>query len=231
MKKLIATLIAVRYRLAIFALLGGASLASLLLYRTRNAHYETQGFSFLVWNLFLAWIPLGIAYTAWVFSLQRRYLYIVIPVAAILWLVFFPNAPYIITDLQHLADPGIIVPAWYDAMLLMWFSLTGLLLGIVSLYLMQDIIHREFGRFAGWVLVLVVSALSGAGVYVGRFLRFNTWDLLLKPTHIYREFIQGAQDPSLRSVGFTISFAGFFLFVYLTIYMLGHLLRNEPNAN
>lgn len=230
MNKLLTSLIAVRYRLTIFALLGGASLMSLALYRTRNEYYETSGFTFLTWNLFLAWVPLGIAYSAWLFSLQRKYLYIVIPIAAFLWLIFFPNAPYIITDLQHLADPGIVVPAWYDAMLLMWFSLTGLLLGIVSLYLMQDIVHREFGRWAGWALVFSVSFLAGAGVYIGRFLRFNSWDLILEPAHIAEQFMQGAQDPSLRSIGFTLSFGAFFLFVYLTIYTLGHLIQNGAHA-
>jgi uncharacterized membrane protein len=216
-----------RYRIAIFFLLGGASVLSVALYRFRDFWYEDDGFTFLVWNLFLAWIPLVTAYFAWVVSLQRKVLFFVIPTAAFLWLIFLPNAPYIITDFKHLADPRPDVPIWYDVMMLMWFSWTGLLLGVVSLYLMQDIVHREFGRWAGWIMVFIVSALSSLGVYIGRFLGWNSWDILTDPAAIAHQFQSGTQDPSLRSIGFIIIFTGFFLFVYLTLYAFGHLLQ-EP---
>jgi len=216
-----------RYRLAIFALLGGASLVSVALFRFRGFWYEEDGFTFLIWNLFLAWIPLLMAYTAWALSLGRKWLYIVIPFVAFVWLIFLPNAPYIITDFNHLADPNPNVPVWFDVMMLMWFSWTGLLLGIISLYLMQDIVHREFGRWVGWFMVFIVSALSSIGVYIGRFLRWNSWDILTDPAGIAREFLSGAQDPSLRSIGFTVIFTGFFLFVYLTLYAFARLLQ-EP---
>lgn len=218
-----------RYRLAIFFLLGGASVLSVALYRFRGFWYEESGFTFLVWNLFLAWIPLVTAYFAWVLSLGRKWLYIVIPFIALVWIFFLPNAPYIITDFKHLADPRADVPIWFDVMMLMWFSWTGLLLGVVSLYLMQDIVHREFGRWVSWIMVLIVSALSAMGVYIGRFIRWNSWDVFTDPTGIAREFVVGAQDPSLRSIGFTAIFAGFFLFVYITLYAFGHLLQEPVN--
>ncbi|MCC7511709.1 MAG: DUF1361 domain-containing protein [Anaerolineae bacterium] len=216
-----------RYRLAIFFLLGAASVFSIALYRFRGFWYNDYGFTFLVWNLFLAWIPLIAAYTAWTLSLGRKWLYIVVPVIAFVWLIFLPNAPYIITDFKHLAEPSASVPDWFDVMLLMWFSWTGMLLGVVSLYLMQDIVHREFGRWVSWIMVFVVSVLSGLGVYIGRFIRWNSWDIFADPKGIFRQFVVGAQDPSLRSIGFTVIFAGFFLFVYVTLYAFGHLLM-EP---
>jgi uncharacterized membrane protein len=227
MKTLYNLISSYRYRLAIFVLLGGASVLSVALYRFRGFWYEEDGFTFLVWNLFLAWIPLGAAYTAWVLSLGRKWLYLVIPIIAFVWLIFLPNAPYIITDFKHLADPRADVPIWFDVMMLMWFSWTGMLLGVVSLYLMQDIVHREFGRWAGWTMVFAVSILSSIGVYIGRFIRWNSWDIFTDPTGIASQFVSGAQDPSLRSIGFTIIFAGFFLFVYVTLYAFGHLLQ-EP---
>jgi uncharacterized membrane protein len=227
MKSLLHSILPYRYRLAIFFLLGGASVVSVALYRFRGFWYEEDGFAFLIWNLFLAWIPLILAYTAWALSLKRRWLYVVIPVIAFVWLIFLPNAPYIITDFKHLADPRPDVPIWFDIMMLMWFSWTGLLLGIVSLYLMQDIVHREFGRWASWIMVFVVSILSGLGVYIGRFLGWNSWNILTNPTDILGQFLSGTQDPSLRSIGFTFIFAGFFLFVYLTLYAFGHLLQDR----
>lgn len=227
MNNLLKIISSYRYRLAIFALLGGASVLSVALYRFRSFWYAEQGFAFLIWNLFLAWIPLGAAYTAWTLSLGRKWLYIVIPFIAFIWLIFLPNAPYIITDFKHLADPRPDVPIWFDVMMLMWFSWTGLLLGVVSLYLMQEIIHREFGRRAGWAMVFVVSALSGLGVYIGRFIGWNSWDILTDPLAVGGQIVASAQDPSLRFIGFTLIFAGFFLFVYLTLYAFGHLLQ-EP---
>ncbi len=218
---------AYRYRIAIFFLLASASILSVALYRFRGFWYEEDGFRFLEWNLFLAWIPLIAAYTAWVFSLGRKWLYIVIPFIAIVWIIFLPNAPYIITDFKHLTDPRADVPIWFDVMMLMWFSWTGMLLGVVSLYLMQDIVHKEFGRWVSWIMVLIVSALSGLGVYIGRFIRWNSWDIFTNPLDIVSQFVVGAQDPSLRSIAFTIIFAGFFLFVYVTLYAFGHLLL-EP---
>ncbi len=229
MKTLYNLISSYRYRLAIFFLLGGASVLSVALYRFRGFWYEEDNFGFLIWNLFLAWIPLGAAYVAWALSLGRKWLYIVTPFIAFIWLIFLPNAPYIITDFKHLADPRLDVPIWFDVMMLMWFSWTGLLLGVVSLYLMQDIVHREFGRWAGWIMVLTVSILSSVGVYIGRFIRWNSWDILTDPTGIVREFIIGAQDPSLRSIGFIVIFAGFFLFVYVTLYAFGHLLQERAS--
>lgn len=216
-----------RYRIAIFFLLAGASILSVALYRFRGFWYDEDGFRFLEWNLFLAWIPLGAAYFAWVLSLGRKWLYIVIPFIAIVWIIFLPNAPYIITDFKHLTDPRADVPIWFDVMMLMWFSWTGMLLGVVSLYLMQDIVHKEFGRWVSWIMVLIVSALSGLGVYIGRFIRWNSWDIFTDPAGIVTQFVVGAQDPSLRSIAFTAIFAGFFLFVYVTLYAFGHLLQER----
>jgi uncharacterized membrane protein len=231
MRPLTKKLLGYRYRIAIFFLLAGASIFSILLFGFRGFWYDTGGFANLVWNLFLAWIPLLLSYTAWVLSLGRKWLLIILPVIALVWLIFLPNAPYLITDFNHLAEPSTVVPVWFDIMMLMWFSWTGLLIAVVSLYLMQDIVHREFGRWAGWIMVLIVSLLSGIGVYIGRFIRWNSWDLFTDPMGITSQVISGAQDPSLRSIGFVLIFTGFFLFVYITLYAFGHLLQEPVPAS
>jgi uncharacterized membrane protein len=219
-----------KYRLTMFALLTGATLVSVLIWRVRSDYSGTVDYAFLIWNLFLAWIPFIIAYFTYTLTLNRRWVYdVIVPVAAFLWLIFFPNAPYILTDFQHLAywrD----VPIWYDVMLLIWFSFTGLLLGMVSLFLMQEVIRREFGRWVGWGFVALVAGLSSVGVYVGRFLRWNSWDIFSNPAGMAQYTLEQAQDPSLRSIGFTSLFAAFFLFLYITLYTFGHLLL-ERKAN
>lgn len=216
-----------RYKIAIFGLLLGASLFSVLLVIARMAYSDSQQYRGLIWNLFLAWIPFVLAYIAYALSWKRNWLYIAIPVFAFLWLIFFPNAPYILTDLQYLSRVTTNAPLWFDIILLVWFSWTGMLLGLVSLRLMHEIVQRHFGRWLGWLFVLIVSGLSSAGIYVGRFLRWNSWDILGNPSELAMDILGLVIDPSLRLLAFTTLFAAFFLFVYLTLYTFAHLFREQ----
>ena len=213
-----------KYRLMMFVLLAGATVFSVAIWRVRAEFTGSGRYGFLIWNLFLAWIPFMISYFTYTLTLKRRWIYVIIPFAAFFWLIFFPNAPYILTDFQHLANRPGDLPVWYDVMMLIWFAFTGLLLGMVSLFLMQEIIRRELGRWTGWAFVALVTALSSAGVYMGRFLRWNSWDILLSPTEMALYTLERAQNPSLQSIGFTSLFGLFFLFLYITLYTFGHLL-------
>jgi uncharacterized membrane protein len=224
-----------KYRITIFALLAFASIFSLGTLRLRYTFSDDIKYAFLIWNLFLAWIPFLVAYFTYTLTIRRTWLFVIIPLAAFVWLIFFPNAPYILTDFQHLNGAGIDIPVWYDVLIFIWFSWTGLLLGIVSLFLMQEIVRREFGRWAGWSFVIVVTVLSSIGIYMGRFLRWNSWDILRNPSGIALFTIQRAQNPSLQSIIFTMLFAAFFLFIYITLYAFGHLLlerqANDPSSS
>ncbi|MGE5073939.1 MAG: DUF1361 domain-containing protein [Anaerolineae bacterium] len=219
-----------KYKVGVFVLLAMASVICVSLVAARIARTGTTGYTNLVWNLFLAWIPFVLAYIAYMLSWRRPMTYIVIPVFAFLWLIFFPNAPYILTDLQHLGKYAGNVPIWYDVILLVWFSWTGMLLGIVSLNLMQEIVKREIGRLAGWIFVLLVSALTSIGVYLGRFVRLNSWDILKNPLQIASNVSDWLEDPSARSLGFIALYTLFFIFVYLTLYAFGHILREGPQG-
>lgn len=230
MQKLLAVLAAHRYKIAVFALLTGASAVCVALVSARFAYSDSRRYSGLVWNLCLAWIPFILAYLAYVLSWRRRLMYVVIPVFALLWLIFFPNAPYILTDLQHLGAGTSKVPVWYDVILLIWFSWTGMLLGVVSLNLMQEIIRRQLGRVPSWIFVLAVAALTSVGLYVGRFIRLNSWDILQDPGGMASEVFDWLSDPSLRSVGFIGLYTAFFLFVYLTLHAFGRILREDSEA-
>jgi uncharacterized membrane protein len=219
-----------KYRLMMFFLLAGATIFSVAIWRVRSDYSGSGRYAFLIWNLFLAWIPFIISYFTYTLTLRRKWIYVVIPIAAFLWLIFFPNAPYILTDFQHLANGVKELPIWYDVMMLIWFAFTGLLLGMVSLFLMQEIIRREFGRWPGWAFVGLVTGLSAAGVYMGRFLRWNSWDILYNPTGIALYSFERAQNPSLQSIGFIGLFGAFFLFLYITLYTFGHLLLERPRS-
>ncbi|MBM4428698.1 MAG: DUF1361 domain-containing protein [Chloroflexi bacterium] len=215
-----------RHNLAVFVLLNIACLVCILLVAARVAYTDSIRHTGLIWNLFLAWIPFILAYFAHAISWKRIWLYLIIPIVAILWLLFFPNAPYMLTDLQDLArSGGVGAPLWYDVLIVVWCSWTGMLLGVISLYLMQDIVLRTFGRVSGWLFVFVISGLSSFGIYIGRFVRLNSWDILQNPTETAIEILGLVIDPSMRLAAFTVLYTFFFLFVYLLLYSFSHMLH------
>lgn len=216
-----------RYSIAVFVLLNIACAVCVGLVLARVAYSESERHLGLIWNLFLAWIPFILAYFAHAVSWRRASLYLLMPLIAFLWLIFFPNAPYMLTDLQDLSRRASDAPLWYDVIIVGWSSWTGMLLGVISLYLMQDIIVRNFGHAAGWIFVFVVSALSSFGVYVGRFVRLNSWDILQNPGETAQEVLGIIVDPSMRLAAFTLLYTFFFLFIFLLLYSFSHMLREQ----
>lgn len=216
-----------RYSLSVFMLLNIACAVCIGLVFARVAYSDSGRHLGLIWNLFLAWIPFILAYFAYLVSWRRATLYFVIPFIAFLWLIFFPNAPYMLTDLQDLARRASDAPLWYDVIIVVWTSWTGMLLGVISLYLMQNIILRNFGRVAGWVFVFVISGLSSFGVYIGRFVRLNSWDILQNPKETAQEILGIVIDPSRRLAAFTLLYTFFFLFVFVLLYSFSRMLREQ----
>jgi uncharacterized membrane protein len=216
-----------RYSLAVFVLLNLACAICIGLVFARVAYSDSGDHLGLIWNLFLAWIPFILAYFAHAASWRKPLLYLIIPFTALLWLIFFPNAPYMLTDLQDLARKASDAPLWYDVIIVVWCSWTGMLLGVISLYLMQDIIIRNFGRRVGWAFVFLISALSSFGVYIGRFVRLNSWDILQNPAETTQEILGIVIDPSRRLAAFTLLYTIFFLFVFLLLYSFSRMLREQ----
>lgn len=216
-----------KYKAGTFLLLAAASFVSVTLVVARIIYTDSARYGGLIWNLFLAWIPFMLAYFANLIPWRRAIIYFVIPAFAFLWLIFFPNAPYILTDLQHLSRVPSAAPIWYDVIMLIWFSWTGMLMGAVSLNLMQEIVKRELGRRWGWIFVFIVACLTSVGVYIGRFIRLNSWDIFQYPGAIAENLWSWLSDPSLRSVGFIALYTLFFIFVYLTLYAFGHILQEQ----
>jgi uncharacterized membrane protein len=216
-----------RHNIAVFVLLNTACAVCIGLVAARVAYSDTNRHTGLIWNLFLAWIPFILAYVAHAISWRRIWVYLVIPIIAFLWLIFFPNAPYMLTDLQDLSRVSPGAPLWYDVIIVVWCSWTAMLLGIVSLYLMQDIVLRTFGRVLAWSFVLITSALSSFGIYIGRFVRLNSWDILQDPAETGMDILGIIIDPSRRLAAFTLSYTFFFLFVYLLLYSFSHMLQEQ----
>ena len=221
-----------RYRLALFGILVMSSIISMGLFAARATTSESYRYAFLVWNLFLAWIPFGFAWIAYTSTHLPKYLmYILVGVCAVLWLLFFPNAPYILTDFQHLTRLNGEAPVWYDVIMLLWFSWNGLFLGVISLYFMQKVVTRWLGGISSWVFVVGVTVLSSLGIYVGRFLRWNSWDLILNPLKMPAEFLYAFSQSQERTLAFPFLFALFFLFVYVTLFVFGRLMNEHSSQS
>jgi uncharacterized membrane protein len=172
---------------------------------------------FLVWNLFLAWIP-WLAAQAFGASSRRRAPRLLRLGWFTLWLLFLPNAPYILTDLLHLR-PRPPVPLWYDLALLLSCAGTGLLLGYISLLEVQGAVEKQLGRVAGWMVAAGSLFLSGFGIYLGRFLRRNSWEILTDPAGLYLDISDRLLNPTLhlRTYGVTLVFGVGLLLWYIAL--------------
>jgi uncharacterized membrane protein len=185
----------------------------------------------LVWNLFLAWLPLLFALSACRHQ-QRGGGWRLYSVAA-LWLLFFPNAPYVFTDLVHLNN-WFAGHFWVDLSLVLLFGFTAFVVGFLSLYLMQSLVASRFGRMAGWVFIVAVTGLSAIGVYLGRVLRFNSWDVFVRPLRVSHGIKHWAGHPLAhpgQSLGFPVLFATFLFLAYVMLYALTHLRPVAPQGD
>jgi uncharacterized membrane protein len=175
-------------------------------------------FGGLIWNLFLAWIPFLLAVAVYDGWRRRRSGGSLVALGA-LWLLFFPNAPYIVTDFVHL-EHNADAPYWYDAVTVSAFAWTGLLLGFASLFLMQTVVRQWRGVVSGWIFAGVALALGSLGIYLGRFLRLNSWDALEHPSVLPRIAHAVARDPFAyqEAIGVTVLFTLALGFAYLLLY-------------
>jgi uncharacterized membrane protein len=184
--------------------------------------------AFLIWNLFLAWLPLAFSLLACDhYQEQKGRSWRFLGFAAA-WLLFFPNAPYICTDLIHVTS-RFYQHYWTDLLLVLMCALTGLILGFVSLFLMQSLVARMFGQLASWLFIAAIAGLSGIGIYLGRFLRFNSWDVLFKPMKLYHgvgDLVGAPLDP--KTFVFPAMFAAFLFVTYVMLYALTHLKHTAP---
>jgi uncharacterized membrane protein len=194
---------------------------SLVAVRAMRAGFD--GYGFLVWNLFLAWIPFLLAVAFYDGYRRGRPRAVLAPVA-VLWLLFLPNAPYMVTDLIHLGNvPG--APLWFDGAMIAAFAATGLLLGLCSLFLVHTVALRVFGAVLGWLALAPVLALCSVGVLVGRFERLNSWDALVNPARLVDLLGSHLADPlaSRRALVLLVGYTCFLGIAYLVLYAVSSL--------
>jgi len=217
-------------RIGTFLTLIGASAFCASLVVARSVATGTGLWTWLVWNLVLAWIPFLLALAVYDGHRRAAPRALLAPLA-LLWLVFFPNAPYMLTDFVHL-DRHLAAPLWFDGLMIASFAFTGLLLGYASLYLMQCVIRARVGWLAGWAAALGALALSSVGIYLGRFVRVNSWDVVTNPHFLFGIARLRLEDPlgNPELIAVSLLFTAFLTVTYLVVYNLTALDLHERST-
>jgi uncharacterized membrane protein len=238
-----ATATPCRRLILVLALSSAAGLAMLAF---RLAYAGRAGYLSLPWDLLLAWVPVPLALgVARLHDKPRRSLPAMLGLT-FLWLLFFPNAPYLLTEFMHLHPshavydgpvsawfarwtPPASVPLWFDVLMLSMFAWTGLLLGFMSLHVIHRCANHVLGRAGGWIIVLMGLSLCAFGVSLGRFERWNSWDLFTDPLTLLADIGDRALNPiaHLRTSGATLMLAGFLVLGYLSLVALMHFVAGD----
>ncbi len=193
------------------------TLFSIILLTYRIIKSDGLSYIFLSWNLFLAFIPWWISnYLKQRESIQLKHL----PLIG-LWLLFIPNSPYILTDLFHL-KPRLYLPLWFDLVLVLSFALIGMIVFFNSLKDMLLILKSLVSPILFTLLTPIVFWLISFGLYLGRYLRFNSWNVVNHPFQLIRQSYGILFEKD--TIGFTLIFSVFMWFLY---YITMSMRQNE----
>ena len=184
----------------------------------RYAATDTTTFLSLNWNLFLAFIPW---FVSMILIIRRQINKFVLVVLVFTWVIFFPNAPYILTDLFHLT-PRSFPPIWYDLILVLSYAWTGLMFGFVSLINIETILIEHINTKIVSLISTLLLFVAGFGIYLGRYLRWNSWDLISNPLDIFVDILKIFSSPFnyQRAWGVTILMGLMLNMMYLSIKLL-----------
>ena len=189
----------------------------LLLLLARTVYTQHVTFTFLVWNLFLAFLPWLLSTILSVRPAGKINTWKLV-VGFVTWLLFIPNSFYMLTDLFHLYD-STSVPRWYDLLMILSFAWNACLLGILSVRQMEKIVAARWRLYSpGW-FIYPVMCLNAVGIYIGRYLRYNSWDIVSNPFQLFLDMIHLLIHPfSYRNAWAMIACFSFFLSIlYATL--------------
>ena len=150
-------------------------------------------FTFLIWNLFLAFVPYAVS--QWLSGnpkvTRNRLMFSFV---FVIWLLFIPNSFYIITDLFHLGR-FVNMPLWFDLTMILSFAWNGIMLGIISVRQMEKLMKTFLSPKMKIPFIYAVMFLNALGVYIGRYLRFNSWDVITDPFQLVEEIFNLVMHP------------------------------------
>lgn len=156
--------------------------------------FGTHSFLYIFWNIFLASVPF-IMSSFMLIRINKSNFYNPISIFCfIIWFLFLPNAPYVITDFIHLGEVR-NVPVMYDIILLFTSSIVSMLFGLYSMEQMEKILAHKFSEKLIKVIMLLIIFFTSFGIYLGRTLRFNSWDLFVN----YHSLFQAIREIFMNS--------------------------------
>lgn len=208
-------------RFKTFSLVSLSMLLSVVLLMIRMKLTHSYFFLFLIWNLFLAVIPFAV--TSYLLSIPKINKYGLFLWFS-LWLLFLPNAPYIITDLLHLKISSNHF-LWLDILVVSSFALNGLLMFFLSLSDMKEILERYINKKHLSLLYIFILFLSGFGVYLGRFLRYNSWEIIQNPINLLNDILYIMLQPDMNYEAWLFTFI-FGSFLNIGYWIFKQLLTN-----
>ena len=192
-----------------------ASVWCVVLLVARKVEYGYAEYKGLVLNLALAWIPLGVA-ALLVVAYARRRSRLELGTLGVAWLLFLPNAPYVLTDFVHLGSAHRV----FDSLLIASFAFTSLALGFGSLLLVQLVVTRAAGALFGWLTVIASLFAASAGIYLGRVHRISSWDVVSQPGRVWALTAQRLEDPlgNPNLIGYVVLLGVFLTLAYAGLY-------------
>lgn len=208
-----------RFRLLLLLVTMSAALIGLVVFRSLLTHNWFY-FWCLSWNLLLAWIPIALALKAEQLAARAPFPQVKMLIIAVVWGLFFPNAPYLITDVMHLHHAPQL-PLWFDAAMLFGFASAGLITGLLSLYWMHRLAVQHLGGRRATLLLTGYIPLAAWGVYLGRELRWNSWDIVYRPHYLLLDAL--TRGTNSKALLMTVEFSLLIGFSYLVLLALMHL--------
>lgn len=185
-----------------------ATIACLSLAEYLRNYTKREIYLYLNWDVFLAWVPVGCTLLMTIVYIyvnkNRTWRRILLLLIGLAWLFFYPNSAYLITDLLHpfvhyKPAPGERfthdLEFWYHLIIFFSAALIGLFLSIYSLFVVHGLVRKSFGWITGWMFTVIILMLSSLGIYIGRFIRWNSWDVLLNPYKLFRDTFLMLTDP------------------------------------
>jgi uncharacterized membrane protein len=191
-----------------------SSLVSMLLYVIGIFSNYTSTFSYLPWNLFLAWLALVAAW--WLIRVLSSHLWSswYALFATLVWLLMLPNTFYMLSDIMHIqgiAQSELL----YDIIMFTSFILNGVILGFLSLSMVHRELVKRISARSAFTLIGIVLFLSSFAIYIGRDLRWNTWDIVTNPFSVLVDISNQFLSPLQHTQAFSITF-GFFILLFST---------------
>jgi uncharacterized membrane protein len=176
--------------------------------------FHSTAHIYILWNIFLAFLPLVASYVLVSYGDKQKLTKTFLVIVGLVWLLLIPNAPYIVTDLIHIGQ-GRSVPAIFDSFVLFSSALAGLLMGMYSISQVEKVITIKYGDKASSLIITAVLLLISFGIYIGRFLRWNSWDVVTNPFSLYEDVKELIVYPDKYSDAF-VYIGLFFVFMYMS---------------